>query len=98
MGSDDHHDHSPHQSEDPRYTETWYWNLVDPETSGYSTTAGKQLYQELIPYFGLLLVDKEGNANDISKTQLSFGQTVGSCDFNQNGVIDVRDMQKVLNF
>jgi hypothetical protein len=32
MGSDDHHDHGPHQSEDPRYTETWYWNLVDPET------------------------------------------------------------------
>ena len=32
MGSDDHHDHGPHRSDDPRYTETWYWNLVDPET------------------------------------------------------------------
>ena len=27
MGSDDHHDHGPHESDDPRYTEHWYWNL-----------------------------------------------------------------------
>jgi hypothetical protein len=73
-------------------------NLVDPETSGYWTTSGKVLYQELIPYFGLLLIDKEGNPNDISKTQLSFGQTVGGCDYNQNHVIDIVDMQKVQNF
>ncbi len=37
MASADHHDHGPHQSTDPRYTETWYWNLVDPETRCVAT-------------------------------------------------------------
>ena len=27
---DESHDHGPHSSDDPRYTETWFWNAIDP--------------------------------------------------------------------
>jgi hypothetical protein len=27
-----HHDHGPHASDDPRYTETWYWQSIDPDS------------------------------------------------------------------
>jgi hypothetical protein len=37
MNSDGHHDHGPHQSDDPTYTETWYWNLVDPDARCVAT-------------------------------------------------------------
>jgi hypothetical protein len=27
-----HHDHGPHSSDDPTYTETWYWQSIDTES------------------------------------------------------------------
>jgi len=26
------HDHAPHESDDPTYTDTWYWNAIDVDT------------------------------------------------------------------
>ena len=37
MSSEGPHDHGPHVSTDPAYTETWYWNLVDPDSRCVAT-------------------------------------------------------------